>query len=141
MAANIYQSIQGNMGLGKAIEYFTSWGYPVCLPLNDTQKYDLIVDMHGFLYRVQVKTSRFKQSNNAYGFSLRNTGGSSGKSKVRLFDKRACDLLFLYDADDRTFLVPTRMLDSKNNIVPESKYNGYEVFTRPLSQYAQEVQG
>lgn len=47
---------------------------------------------------------------------------------MRPFSKRECDLLFLYDADDRTFLVPTRMLDGKNNIAPESKYNGYEVF-------------
>lgn len=140
MAANIYQSIQGNMGLGKAIEYFTSQGYPVCLPLNDTQKYDLIVDMHGFLYRVQVKTSRRRASQSAYLFTLCNTGGSSGKHKMRPFSKRECDLLFLYDADDRTFLVPTRMLDGKNNIAPESKYNGYEVFSRPLSQYAKEIQ-
>lgn len=39
---NMYQSIQGNLGFGKAIEYFTSYGITVALPLNDTQKYDLI---------------------------------------------------------------------------------------------------
>lgn len=45
----IYQSIQGNIGLGKAIEYFTSHGITVAIPLNDTQKYDLIADFNGGL--------------------------------------------------------------------------------------------
>ena len=38
----MYQALQGNVGLGKAIEYFTSHSIPVCIPLNDTQKYDLV---------------------------------------------------------------------------------------------------
>ena len=51
---NLYHSIQGNIGLGKAIEYFTSNNITVAIPLNDTQKYDLIVDFNGKLQRVSV---------------------------------------------------------------------------------------
>ena len=58
---NIYRSIQGNIGLGKAIEYFTSWGIPVSIPLNDTQKYDLIADFDNKLQRISVRTSRYKK--------------------------------------------------------------------------------
>ena len=35
---------KGNTGLGIAIAYYTSKGYTVSIPLNDTQDYDLIVD-------------------------------------------------------------------------------------------------
>lgn len=31
-----FQSLQGNMGLGKAIDFFTSYGLTVSIPLNDT---------------------------------------------------------------------------------------------------------
>ena len=35
---------KGNTGLGIAIAYYTSNGYIVSIPLNDTQDYDLIVE-------------------------------------------------------------------------------------------------
>ena len=43
------------MGLGKAIDFFTSHNITVAIPLNDTQGYDLVVDIKGELKRVQVK--------------------------------------------------------------------------------------
>ena len=36
----------GNIGLGKAINYFLSCGYIVSLPINDSQSYDLIVEIN-----------------------------------------------------------------------------------------------
>lgn len=48
---------QGLIGVGDAIAWFCSHGYDVCLPLNDSQKYDLVVDLGGDLHRVKVKTS------------------------------------------------------------------------------------
>ena len=35
---------KGNTSLGVAIAYYSSNGYTVSIPLNDTQDYDLIVD-------------------------------------------------------------------------------------------------
>lgn len=35
---------KGNSSLGIAIAYYSSNGYIVSIPLNDTQDYDLIVD-------------------------------------------------------------------------------------------------
>ena len=35
---------KGNAGLGIAVAYYSSNGYTVSIPLNDTQDYDLIVD-------------------------------------------------------------------------------------------------
>lgn len=39
-----YKSHQGNLGLGRAIAYYTAHCIPVLIPLNDTQKYDIVVD-------------------------------------------------------------------------------------------------
>ena len=48
----------GNAGLSMAIAYFGANGYTVSVPLNDTQDYDLIVDMDGALKKIQVKATK-----------------------------------------------------------------------------------
>lgn len=53
---------KGNSGLGMAIAYFTTNGYTVSIPLNDTQDYDLVVEKGGVLKSVQVKATGCKTS-------------------------------------------------------------------------------
>lgn len=132
----MYQSIQGNIGLGKAIEYFTSQGFTVCLPLNDTQKYDLVVDIDNHLQRISVKTSRFKDTNTSYSVLLKNCGGASGKSKTRLFDNNNCDFVFVLTADDKMYLIPAREIPAKHSISIGNKYTEYEVKCKPFSDFA-----
>ena len=131
----MYQSIQGNMGLGKAIDYFTSHGYPVALPLNDTQKYDLIVDMNG-LQRVSVKTSRYSPKGDGVVFEvgLKNTGGASGKSVIRNFDNTTCDYVFIYTADESLYLIPAADITSKSTITVGNKWTEYKVKIKTLSE-------
>lgn len=98
----VYNSIQGNMGLGKAIEYFTSRNISVSIPLNDTQKYDLIADIDGKLCKISVKTSRYTENEGkSYSVQLRNTGGSSGKISYRMFENDSCDYIFIYTAAEK----------------------------------------
>lgn len=106
--------MQGNVGLGRAIAYFTTIGCPIMLPLNDTQKYDLVVDIDGRLFKVQVKTSGNLKTSGNYEVALKNTGGSSGVSKTRHFDNTSCDLLFVLLADETMLLVPTAEIESKS---------------------------
>ena len=54
--------IQGSIGLGQAIACFTKLGYIVSVPLNDSQDYDLIVEIDNKLYKVQVKRLRGNSS-------------------------------------------------------------------------------
>ena len=48
---------KGNSSLGIAIAYYSSNGYTVSIPLNDTQDYDLIIDKNNVLKKVQVKST------------------------------------------------------------------------------------
>lgn len=127
----VYQSLQGNLGLGKAIQYFTSQGVPVCLPLNDTQKYDLVADIDGRLQKVQIKTSRGLTKYGTYEVQLRNTGGEAGASRKVPFDKTSCDLLFVYTSDENIYLIPADKIDAINSITVGKKYVEYQV--SPLS--------
>ena len=49
---------KGNTSLGMAIAYFTSQGYTVSIPLNDTQDYDLIIEKDNILYPIEIKKSK-----------------------------------------------------------------------------------
>lgn len=131
----MYQALQGNVGLGKAIEYFTSHSIPVCIPLNDTQKYDLVVDMDGKLQRVSVKTSRHRRVNNSYEVKLQNCGGASGKSIVRPFNNTSCDLVFVFTGDNKMYLIPAKDILSTNTITIGNKYTECEVFSKLFDRF------
>lgn len=60
MWGSSYKSLQGNLGLGQAIAFFTSRGIPVSIPLNDTQKYDLVAEINGVLKKISIKTTMHK---------------------------------------------------------------------------------
>ena len=136
----MYLSLQGNMGLGKAIEYFTSHQIPVSLPLNDTQSYDLIADFDGKLQRIQVKTTRSTQTEGrSYTVGLRNCGGNrTGTVRQVKFDNESCDYLFIYTGSNKTYLIPANIIDAKNAIVVGVKYSEFEVQSKTLLEFAKE---
>ena len=134
----MYQSIQGNIGLGKAIDYFTSHNYTVALPLNDTQKYDLIVDINNKLQRISVKTSRYSNEYGSYEVMLKNAGGTSKGSKIRLFDNTSCDYVFIYTANNDLYLIPSNKIDAKNSIKVGKKYIEYKVYEKTLQEFDKE---
>ena len=132
----MYQSIQGNLGLGKAIEYFTSHNMMIAIPLNDTQKYDLIAEIDGKLSRISVKTSRYSHTNGlSYEVRLCNTGGSSGVGKRRNFDNTSCDFVFILTGNDKIYLIPSLDISAINSITVGTKYTEYEVKTKTLSEF------
>lgn len=135
----MYFSLQGNVGLGKAIEYFTSKMIPVSIPLNDTQKYDLVADFNGGLKKISVKTSNNLTENKTYCVNLRNCGGSSGKCKNRPFENNSCDYLFVLTGDDKTYLIPSKEILGTNSINVGKKYTEYEVFTTKFSEFINNV--
>lgn len=67
----------GNIGLGQAIAYYSIKGYCISIPLNDSQDYDLIVDIEGYLHKVQVKFTSSKAPSGNYVVGLRSISGSS----------------------------------------------------------------
>lgn len=138
----MYLSLQGNIGLGKAIEYFTSNQIPVAIPLNDTQPYDLIADFDGKLQRVQVKTTRCTDNNGkSYKVQLRNCGGNrTGKARIVLFDNKLCDYLFVYTAAEKCYLIPSEKIEVINSMSIGEKYSEYEVHSKTLLDFVEEME-
>lgn len=109
---NFNSKQQGNVGIGYAIAYFTKQGYTVSLPLNDSQDYDLIIDVFGILNKVQVKTTRSVGKYGIYQVCLKSSGGTSGKIYGKVCDG-SCDLLYILCANGDQYLIPKESF--KNN--------------------------
>ena len=116
---------KGNTGLGIAIAYYTSNGYIVSIPLNDTQDYDLIVDNGNNLLKVQVKTSKFKNSYGIYQVSLRTCGGNRSGQTIKKFNENSSNLLFVLLENGEMYLIPKEDIKGSTSInlgVSMSKY-------------------
>ena len=117
---------KGNSALGMAISYFTSQGYTVSIPLNDTQDYDLIIEKNKILQTVQVKSSGCKTKNGYYQVALKSCGGTKGKT-YKTFKDTSVDLLFIFLADFSMYLIPSDKICNSSTITLSSKYNKYKV--------------
>lgn len=123
-----YKSHQGNVGLGRAIAYYTAQCVPVLLPLNDTQKYDLAVDKDGKLQRVSVKTTQGKNKTGTYyTVQLKNSGGASGKSVIRHFDNTSCDILFIVTIEGTMYEIPASLINVSAQLTLTEDWDDYIV--------------
>ena len=86
---------KGNTALGMAIAYFSSQGYTVSIPLNDTQDYDLIVEKDKKLQTVQVKSSGYKTKYGSYQVALKSCGGTKGTT-YKTFKDTSLSICYLY---------------------------------------------
>ncbi len=107
----------GNIGEARAISFYTENGYKVSKPLFENCPYDLIVDLDGELFRVQVKTSRCKVPSGKYEVNFRTFGGNrSGISKIKNIDPKLVDIVFILLEDGRTFQFPVKDLEGRSRI-------------------------
>ena len=117
---------KGNTGLGIAIAYYTSNGYTVSIPLNDTQDYDLIVDKNNKLKRVQIKSSSFIDKRGNYQVALKSCGGTKGKTYKTITDTEIEELFILLDNMD-IYIVPKSVITNRSTInIGCSKYEKYK---------------
>ncbi len=115
---------KGNSGLGMAIAYFSTNGYVVSIPLNDTQDYDLIIEKDGKLKTVQVKSTGCKTKNGVYQVSLKSCGGTKGKTYKTVIDTKV-DLLFVLNEEAEMYLIPIDKLSNKTSLNLCEKYQEY----------------
>ena len=104
---------KGNSGLGMAIAYFSTNGYVVSIPLNDTQDYDLVVEKENMLKKVQVKSTGCIEKGEHYQVSLKSCGGTKGLTYKTIINT-SIDLLFILTEKKEMYLIP------KGEIVKES---------------------
>lgn len=118
----------GAIGIAKAIDYFTSKEYSVFVPVSDVDKYDLIVDVDGRLYKIQCKTCSKLTKHATFEISLRTFGGYKIKSIFTKYIKGDFDLLFIYCVNGTSYLIPFAEIEGKSSVtVGGNSYKEYEL--------------
>jgi hypothetical protein len=118
---------QGDAGMGIAIGWFACAGYTVCLPLTDSQPYDLVVDDgETGLQRVSVRTTTAVVKG-LYDVGLRTVGGNKTQTKFRNFDRTQVELLFVACDNGDRYLIPTTAFDAKTYLRLGAKYVAFKV--------------
>ncbi len=119
---------QGDAGMGIAIGWFACAGYTVCLPLTDSQPYDLIVDdgEHG-LQRVSVKSTTQKAPSGSYAVGLRTQGGNKSQFNIRHFDSAQVELLFVACDDGSRYLIPSCRIMARSGLNLGRAYDCFKV--------------
>lgn len=114
--------VKGTVGVGHAIGYFTRKGIVVSIPLNDSQPYDLIIDMEGELKKVQVKTST------SDSIALRTMGGNQSYHTAKMFDHKSSDFVYGLLDSGESWLVPTNAFTNKTALkLTDKKYDQYKL--------------
>lgn len=118
---------QGEVGLGAAIAYFTRQGITVCIPISESQRYDLVIEEGVELKKVQVKTTYYKKPSGLYEAALKTSGGNQSSSHIKKLDKEAIDYLFVLTEDGQQYLIPSAEIKGTSAIILGEKYKQFLV--------------
>src|SRR5690348_12697220 len=80
---------------------FVQAGLPVSVPFGENQRYDLVVDVHGTLLRVQCKTGRAVQGASVLVFNATSHDGHRARQGYR----NQADLFAVYSPHTRQIYV------------------------------------
>lgn len=103
--------LKGRFGLAMAIAYFTSQGYTISTPLNDTQWYDLIIEKDGKFETVQCKCTGSKEN----AISLKSCGGTKGTAYDNVLNHSELDYLFCVDVQGNMYVIPIEEIKNSGN--------------------------
>jgi len=117
---------RGNSGLGIAIAYFSTHGYTVSIPLNDTQDYDLVVEKNSKINTVQVKSTGFKTKYGVYQVALKSMGGTKGKV-YKTFVNTDVEYLFILTESQDMYVFPKEKIINKCTLNLNSSCDKYRV--------------
>lgn len=119
---------KGDLAVAHAISYFMTNGYEVCLPIGDKRPYDLVVELANKLFKVQVKYAGYYPYTRKHHAALRTMGGNQSYYTAKKYADDDFDLLFVFLANGRQFLVPWNKIESRSSLsIEASKFMKYEV--------------
>ncbi len=141
MERRINRRQQGDLGEASAIEWLTSVGATVLLPVGHSPDFDLVAEANGRLLRIQVKTSTQStltpEGHPRSGVALATKGGNQSWNGVtRTLDPSRFDYLFVLTGDGRRWFIPSTDLEGRTAIsLGGPKYSDYEIEPgRPIRQ-------
>lgn len=117
---------KGNSALGIAIAYYTTEGFTVSIPLNDTQDYDLVVEKQNIFYSIQVKATGCKTKYGNYQVALKSCGRTKGITYKTLIDT-SIDYVFIVSQEKSIYIIPKGDIKNVSTLNLCNKYEKYKI--------------
>lgn len=129
---NVSRHTQGILGELTAQLILTHLGYEVAIPTGIHLPYDLLAELNGRLYKVQVKTTNRvvggTAENPRYEVFIATSGGNTRKNSVKAFDSSLIDLMFVVAGNGSCWLIPADAIDVKTQLyVGTEKYAQFQI--------------
>ena len=115
--------IKGKGAVGIAISYYALRGI-VSIPLEPCS-YNLIFD-DGYPYKIKVISCSYKTKYGIYAASIKTSGGNQPNSKIKEFNEKTCDFVFIVTPELDLYEIPSSVIESKRQISLE-KYGAFKV--------------
>ena len=106
----------GNVGEMRVAYEATKRGYIVSIPVGHDARYDMIVERHGKLERVQVKT--VNSDGECIGVRLKSVGKLDGKTIAKKYTSDEIDWVVVFDiTTDQCLYVPAAIFGTGMNSI------------------------
>jgi hypothetical protein len=121
--------LQGDIGEASAALWFATQGAAIAWPIGHSPDWDFIAEWHDQLYRVQVKTSTYRNPKGNWAVAICTRGGNQSWSGLtKHFSPNRCDYLFVHVGDGRRWLIPASAVEARTAVaLGGPKYSQYEV--------------
>jgi hypothetical protein len=129
----VNRRVQGDLGEASAIEWLTSKGALVWLPIGHSPDVDLLAEVDQKPVSVQVKTSAFRtqtpEGGQRWAVAIATAGGNrSWSGTAKKFDPSKVDYLFALVGDGRRWFIPAWAVEASRAITLGGvKYSEFEV--------------
>jgi hypothetical protein len=129
----VNRRVQGDVGEASAIEWLTSKGALVWVPLGHSPDIDLMAELEERVARIQVKTSTLaKQARDGgtrWKVSVSTNGGNrSWNGVAKRFSAARVDYLFAVVGDGRRWLIPAAVVEATCEVtLGGDKYSEFEI--------------
>ena len=110
--------------VGDAIAWFNARGHSVSIPIEPTA-YDLVVDVDGKMYRVQVKSSTSERR--IFSTSRTFYSQETGKPGSRAYKPGEIDYFFMVLIDGSKYVVPYDQVGESKQITMNTRFENYRV--------------
>jgi len=120
---------QGDLGEYSAIEWLSSQGHTVFVPIGHSPDVDLVALIDGRAVTVQVKTCSRRIPVDRWAVMICTRGGNqSWNGLSKRFGSDRCDHLFVLVADGRRWFIPSDVVEGTTAVcLGGPKYAPYEV--------------
>lgn len=107
----------GDIGVAAAILHYSRQEKVVLVPMGDSARYDLAVDIDGQLKRVQCKTTNHRSPHGVPVVGLSTQGGNrSWNGQKKMISPDECDIVFVHVLDGHSYEFPADVVAGKASL-------------------------